>query len=144
MPKPQTFVPTVPTIGTVMTAFPYFIEPDAHVAAAQTMLTQFNVHHLPVRDGDKIVGVITAQDLRRAQALGCDLSTDSDLRVASVCTREVHVVAPEVALDAVLAHMAQTHIDVVCVVKDGRLVGIYTFTDACRQFAERLRAQSAG
>lgn len=132
----------LPTIGSVMTPFPYFIEPDAHAASAKTMLTQFNVHHLPVRDGDKIVGVIAAQDLRRAEALGCDLSSDSNMRVADVCGREVHVVAPETMLDEVLAHMARTGVDVVCVVKDDKLAGIYTMTDACRQLAKLLRART--
>lgn len=131
----------IPTIGSAMTAFPYFIELDAHAAAAQTMMQQFKVHHLPVRDGDKIAGVISEQDLRRAQALGRDTSSDSDTRVADVCARDVQFVHPDEPLDAVLAHMAEARIDVVCVIRDGKLAGIYTFTDACRQFAGLLRGQ---
>lgn len=135
-------MPVLPTIGSAMTAFPYFIELDAHAAAARTMLQQFKIHHLPVRDGDKIVGVLTEQDLKRAEALGRDLSNDGDTRVADICSREVHFVDPDEPLHAVLMHMAQARIDVVCIVKNGKLAGIYTVTDACRQFAESLRAQS--
>lgn len=134
MPKPA-------TIGSAMTAFPYFIELDAHAAAAMTMMQQFKVHHLPVRDGEKIAGVISEQDLRRAQALGHDISSGSDTRVADICSRDVHFVHPDEPLDAVLVHMAEAHIDAVCIIRDGKLAGIYTFTDACRQFAGLLRAQ---
>jgi acetoin utilization protein AcuB len=135
-------MPMPPPITSVMTAYPYYIELDAHAAAARTMLQQFKIHHLPVRDGEKIVGVISEQDLRKAEAFGRDVSSDSDTRVAEVCTREVHFVDPDEPLDAVLTHMAETQIDVVCVVKHGKLAGIYTFTDACRQFAELLRQQA--
>jgi len=132
----------VPTIGSAMTAFPYFIELDAHAAAARTMMQQFKIHHLPVRDGEKIVSVISEQELKRAEAFGRDISPDSDTRVADVCTRNVHFAKPEEPLDAVLQHMSEAHVDVTCVVSNGRLAGIYTFTDAFRQFAESLRAQA--
>jgi len=135
-------MPKLPTIGSAMTAFPYLIELDAHAAAAKTMLQQFKVHHLPVREGEKIVVVISDQDLRRAQALGRDVSSDSDVRVADVCSRDVYVVEPDEPLDAVLQHMAEARIDVVCIVDRGKLTGIFTISDACRQFAGLLRAQS--
>lgn len=132
----------MPTVGSVMTAFPYFVELDAHAATAKTMLAQYKVHHLPVREGDRVVGIVTESDLRQAQAFGWDISSASNVRVADVCNRETYVVAPEEPLDAVLVHMAQAPIDVVCVVRDGKLAGIFTFTDACRQFAQLLRAQA--
>lgn len=136
-------MPMPPTIASAMTAYPYYIELDAHAAAARTMLEQFKIHHLPVRDGEKIVGVISEQDLRKAEVFGRDISSNSDTRVAEVCTREVHFVDPDESLDAVLKHMAETQVDVVCVVRQGKLAGIYTMTDACRQFADLLRQQAA-
>jgi acetoin utilization protein AcuB len=136
-------MPKLPTIGSAMTPFPYYIEADAHATAAKTMLEQYRIHHLAVRDGEKIVGVISDQDLRRAQALGRDLSGTADTRVADVCTRGVHIVGPDEPLDIVLMHMSKTRIDVVCVVDGGKLAGIFTMTDACRQFAELLRARPA-
>jgi CBS domain-containing protein len=132
----------VPTIGSVMTAFPYFIELDSHAAAARTMMQQFKIHHLPVRDGERIVSVISEQELQRAEAFGRDVSSDSDTRVADICTREVHFADPDEPLDSVLKHMSEARVDVTCIVKGGKLAGIYTLTDACRQFAELLRAQS--
>ncbi len=38
--------------------------------------------------------------------------------------------------------MADDHIGSTPVVKDRKLVGIFTATDACRSFAEHLRAES--
>ena len=39
--------------------------------------------------------------------------------------------------DRVLLHMADEHIGCALVVKDGRLAGIFTTTDACRVFSTR-------
>ena len=132
-------MPKMPTIASAMTPFPYFIEVDAHAAAAKAMMQQFKIHHLPVRDGDRIAGIISELDLRRAQAFGRDISSDSDIRALDICLRDVCVVDPDQPLDRVLSHMAGAQVDVVCVVKDGKLIGIYTYTDACRQFMELLR-----
>ena len=132
-------MPRIPTINSVMTAFPYFIDADARMSAAETMLKQFRIHQLAVREGDKIVGVVSDRDLKRAQALGHGHS-GRDTRVGDVCTREVYVVGPDEPLDAVLTRMAETRTDVVCIVKDEKLAGIFTFTDACRRFAALLRS----
>ncbi len=131
-----------PTIGYVMTPFPHFIERDQHVTTAKTMLDQLRIHHLPVRDGDRMVGVITDQDLRQAEALGLNLSISSNVRVADVCAKEVFVVDPDEPLDEVLMQMAERHVDAALIMKNGKLAGIFTVTDACRQFAKSIRSQS--
>jgi len=43
-------------------------------------------------------------------------------------------------LDHVLMEMADRHIGSVLVVREKRLAGIFTVTDACRRFGEFLRA----
>ena len=47
-------------------------------------------------------------------------------------------------LDRVLSKMARLQVGSVLVVKEDRLAGIFTVTDACRSFAECLRAQFPG
>ena len=43
-------------------------------------------------------------------------------------------------LDVVLRRMVQANVESALVVKEGRLVGIFTRTDACRCFGELLRS----
>lgn len=73
-------------IDSVMTSYPYVIELDALAATARTMMQQLKVRHLPVREGDKVVGVVTEQVLQMAEACGRDL-TGSGIKVRDLCSR---------------------------------------------------------
>jgi acetoin utilization protein AcuB len=130
------------TIEAVMTTFPYSIDYDAHAGTAWSMLNQLHIHHLPVREGERVFGVITDRDLKRAQILGQDLSADSGVRVADVCSRDVYIVTPETSLIEVLENMADQQRDVALVVRQEHLVGIFTLSDVCRRYAEFLRTDS--
>jgi acetoin utilization protein AcuB len=127
-----------PTIESVMTTFPYSIEADAHAASARTLMTQLHIRHLPVRAGEQFVAVISERDLARAAAAGWDLAVTSNTRVQDICSRSVYTVSPDTPLVDVLRHMATQDVDVVLVMRSGKLAGVFTFSDACRLFAEML------
>jgi len=129
------------TIDAVMTPYPYSIEIDAHLTTAKAMLTQFKIRHLPVRDGDKWVGVVTEQNLDMAQALGIDMSVSSNVRIRDLCRHKVYSVAPDAPLALVLREMAERFLDSALVVKDGKLLGIFTASDALRRYAEVLQGK---
>lgn len=124
-----------------MTPYPYFIEIDAHASTARSMLVQLKFRHLPVREDDTIVGVVTEHDLRQAEGFGVDISIGSDVRVRDVCRRGVYLVGPNEPLVDVLRHMAERYLDSALIIRNGRLAGIFTFSDACRHFAELLERQ---
>jgi acetoin utilization protein AcuB len=130
-----------PTIESVMTTYPYVIELDSLAMTARTMMQQLKVRHLPVRDGDKVMGVVTEQILQMAEACGKDLS-GSGLKVRELCTKNVLLVAPEEPLESVLRRMADRHVEVALVLRQGHLAGIFTTTDACRRYADGLREQA--
>jgi acetoin utilization protein AcuB len=129
------------TIGDVMTPYPYSIEIDAHLTTAKAMLTQFRIRHLPVRDGDKWVGVVTEQSLEMAQALGIDMSVSSNVRIRDLCRHKAYSVAPDAPLTHVLRDMAEGFLDSALVVKDGKLLGIFTASDALRHYADVLQGR---
>ncbi len=126
-------------IDSVMTSYPYVIEMDALAVTARTMMQQLKVRHMPVREGDKVMGVMTEQVLQMAEACGKDL-TGSGIKVRDLCSKNVLLVPPEEPLDSVLRKMAEQHIEVALVLRQGRLAGIFTTTDACRCYAESLAA----
>jgi len=128
-------------IEDVMTPYPYSIEIDAHLTTVRTMMTQFKIRHLPVREGDKWIGVVTKQQLDMAQMLGVDLSVSSNVRIRDLCRHNAYIVAPGASLAEVLRHMAERSLDTVLVVKDGKLLGIFTATDALKRYAGLLNGQ---
>ena len=128
----------MPRIGAVMTPFPYSLGPEDSLAAARRSMAEHRIRHLPVMIEGSPAGVITDQDMRRAEAAGgTDDLTVGDLTLTEAC--EADISAP---LDLVLLEMADRHLDSALVLKGGRLVGIFTATDACRRFAEFLRREA--
>jgi CBS domain-containing protein len=77
--------------------------------------------------------VITSHDVQLAS------QGPAGTRVREICLRETYVVELTEPLDRVLLRMSAQHLDSALVVKDGKLVGIFTISDACRAFGELLR-----
>ncbi len=129
----------VPLIKSVMTPFPYSIAMDARIEDAQAMMAEHDIRHLPVKESGKIVSVISDRDIRLTLQSGSQRDKDS-LRVRDVCVHETYIVELNERLDSVLLHMARYHIGSALVVKNGKLAGIFTTTDACRCYGEYLRS----
>lgn len=103
------------------------------------MMAEHDIRHLPVKENGKIVSVISDRDIRLALHSGSHRDKDS-LRVRDVCVHETYIVELNERLDSVLLHMARYHIGSALVVKNGKLAGIFTTTDACRCYGEYLRS----
>ena len=73
-------------------------------------------------------------------SIDLDETLDRAQEMMDLVHLETYVVDLSTPLDAVLLHMAREHIELALVVKEERLAGIFTLTDACKQFAECLRA----
>ncbi len=131
----------MPLIKSVMTPFPYSIETERPLGDARAMMLRHNVHHLPVMQDGRLIGVISERDVR----IGASRSPEDDpppdeYRVRDVCDARAYVVALNTPLDQVLLHMARTHTGAALVIKEDRLVGIFTMTDACRAYGELLKS----
>jgi acetoin utilization protein AcuB len=108
-------VERIPAIKSVMTPFPYSIDPEAEAVSARAMMDEHEIRHLPVKHGDSLV-------------------------VKDVMVAEPYVVDLNERLDNVLLRLADQHDGCALVVKHGRLAGIFTSTDACRVFGQHLRS----
>lgn len=127
----------IPPIKSVMTPFPYSIAGERSPREARAMMAEHEIQHLPVVDDGTIIGVLRERDLDLA--LDERIDGADRLRAREVCRGETYVVEMTTPLDRVLARMAERHHDSALVVKEGRLVGIFTATDACQRFSELLR-----
>lgn len=115
-----------------MTAFPYAVDTGDPVTRAAELLQK--VRLLPVLDGHRPVGVLEARDLEQSTA-GEPAAT-----VGEVVRVEPFIVDLSEPLDRVLFEMARRHLTYAVVVKDERLAGIFTASDACRCFRDFLLA----
>lgn len=117
----------------MMTPFPYHVEAEAPLAEARALMAEHDIHHLPVKRGDQITGVIAMRDLP-------PMGADAARAVSEIATGDPYVVDINARLDDVALTMAARHIDCVLVTRDGHLAGLFTTTDACRLLGEHLRA----
>lgn len=124
----------LPSVKVAMTPFPHAVERDAPLDRARAMLDAHGVHQLPVVADGRLVGVLFQRDLERGGA-------GAGARVADLCVPDPYVVDDGERLDGVLERMAREHLAVALVTRRDKLVGIFTVTDACRLFAEWLRAR---
>ena len=125
----------MPQIVRVMTPFPYAIGIDESAASAKALMQEHGFRHLPVHDGSELVSVLSRTDLPDQHG---PPASQSDLQVQDICALDAYIVDVAEPLDEVLRTMADRHIDCTLVVKNGKLVGIFTATDACRCFGDFL------
>jgi acetoin utilization protein AcuB len=130
----------IPSIGSVMTPFPCVVQVNASVLAARALMVEHEVRHLPVKDGSTLIGVLTDRDLKRALDPSLGLPPKEELFVRDVFVPDAYIVDVGEPLDNVLDHMSSQHIGSALVTKSGRLVGIFTLTDAARLFSRYLRS----
>jgi CBS-domain-containing membrane protein len=125
-----------------MTPLPLSIGVEARVLEARELMAEHDIRHLPVTDDGRLVGVVTQRDIGLVLDPELDLPFDEELRVRSVCILEAYVVAPDTPLDEVVDEMARRRIGSALVARNGRLLGIFTVTDACRLLADTLRGRA--
>ncbi|MFP8877059.1 MAG: CBS domain-containing protein [Myxococcota bacterium] len=130
----------IPSIKAVMTPFPYTIAVEEPLSQAEAIMRSHGVRHVPVENAGRIVGVVSDQDLRRAPPEGAEQGTS---RVGDFCLTEPYVVDLEGRLDDVLIQMARRRAACALITREGKLVGIFTTTDACQVLADVLRARFA-
>ena len=124
-----------------MTPFPYAVAPDATLRQARTLMSEHDIRHLPVRDGEKLVGLLSDGDVRRALDPTFGSGLGHGATVAHAMVRDPYAVDLHAPLAPVLRELARRRIGSCLVTKEGRLVGIFTATDACRVFADHLAEQ---
>jgi acetoin utilization protein AcuB len=122
-----------PTVAAYMTPNPEAIAPDALLSEARARMRKKNHRHLAVRRLGEIVGVISNRDLEAAQG---DRGDDVKLIVDDAMTPFAFEVPPDAPLGATARRMARAKFGAALVTSHGRLVGIFTTTDALDALAD--------
>ena len=127
-----------PQVIAFMTPFPHSIDVEAPLADAHELMRQHRFRHLPVTSDGAVVGVLTDRDIKLV--LGPDFGSpvERELKVCDAYVEKPCVVPASTPVAKVARVMADNRIGSAIVTKHGKLVGIFTVTDACRALAEIL------
>jgi acetoin utilization protein AcuB len=118
------------TIKDFMTEDPYTIGQDQTLTAAHQMMREYSIRHLPVLNGNRLVGILSQRDLFLVETLK-DVHPDEVL-VSEAMTEVPMSVPPGALLVSVAAEMADKKYGAAIVVENGKVVGIFTTVDALR------------
>lgn len=125
-----------PRVSDFMTPLVHRIEPRALLAEAKALMEEHGIRHLPVIDGEALVGILTMSDLYVLESM---LSFDADRStVGEAMSRDVFTVARDTPLGAVARGMAERQIGSAVVIEAEKPVGIFTATDGLRALAQIL------
>jgi acetoin utilization protein AcuB len=126
----------MPAVKSVMTPFPWSIDVEEGLDEAKAMMAERGIRHLPVSEDGELVGVLSERDLLNRDA--------EDLTVEDACRRDAYIVDRATPLARVAFEMARRRIGSALVTREGKLVGIFTSTDACRSLGELLHSLFPG
>lgn len=115
------------TISDVMTTCPYDISSDLSIEEARDMMVLKGIRNLPVVEDGRLVGILFKAAIDSALASGGAGDAISNLTLESP-----YIVASTEELAVVAGTMAEKKSSCALVQDEGKIVGIFTTTDACR------------
>jgi len=124
-----------PSLTSEMTAFPYVIDVESPLEDADAMMKEHGIRHLPVVHDGELAGVVNHHQVSSAARDG-QVTT-----VGDVYDAHGYVVSMDVDLAVVCTEMAKRGLNAAIVMRQGKLVGIFTASDACHTLANVLRSQ---
>jgi acetoin utilization protein AcuB len=126
----------------------YTVTPETTLPEAVRLTGQRGVRHLPVLNGERLVGILSDRDLKQAMASPATSLEAHELRylldrlhVGEIMTRSVITIGPMSPIEDAARLMMLEKIGALPVTDGDRLVGLVTETDVLRLF---LRAMGAG
>jgi acetoin utilization protein AcuB len=105
------------------------VSPETTLADAYRTMREKSFRHLPVLEGERLVGVVTDRDLRLATSALAPVPFPADSSVAEVMCREPLTADAEDAVEDAARVMRERKIGCLPVVDDGRVIGIITGID---------------
>jgi len=123
-----------------MTEAPHTIGVEQTVAIASRMMKQHDIRHLPVLHGGQIVGVLSDRDVALIESFK-ELDAHK-VTVEDAMSQIPYVASPDTPITKVARDMAEHKYGSTIVMKNGKVVGVFTTIDACRALADLLESRS--
>jgi CBS domain-containing protein len=135
------------TAGEMMTANPATVSPQASLAEAWDLMRELDVRHLPVVDGEAVVGMLSDRDLcspdigRLLTEKGADgLRRRLSRPVIQFMSSDVVAVEPETEMGELITLFLDQKVGAIPVIVPDtrRIVGIVSYIDVLRAVQEAL------
>ncbi len=123
-------------VGRFMTPSPHSIGRDQSLETAHTMMRAYGIRHLPVLEAGKLAGILSQRDLYFVESIA-PLDTRT-VKVEEAMSQETYSVRPDTPVDEVAHEMIDRRYGCAVVIEGGKVVGVFTTTDALRALCELL------
>jgi CBS domain-containing protein len=137
------------TVNDLMTHDVISVSSGAKLSAAQQIMQEFGIRHLPVVDHGNLVGIISKGDIREAQPSDASTLTVWEanylwdrIDVRETMTKTVVTVEAKQPLVDALKVMVARRFSSLPVVREGVLVGILTETDVFNKLIALAEAET--
>jgi len=136
-------------VGKDMTQNLITITSEKLLTEAAELLKKYRIHHLPVVQGEKLIGIITDTDIRNAVVNNKhdnepESITLSSIKVSDVMVTNLVTITPEDFLEDALLILSEKRFGALPVVEDEKLVGIITKADILKAFIKILGVENIG
>jgi len=133
-----------------MTSPATILSKDARLLGAAILLRSTGIRHLPVVDGERLVGIVTDRDIQRCAPSLLVGTTQEEYNavfqhtpLSQVMMREPLFVSPETLLSQAAALLVEYKYGCLPVVEEGRVVGMLTVIDMLTVFRRILIGEMA-
>ncbi|HLI46243.1 MAG TPA: CBS domain-containing protein [Geobacterales bacterium] len=116
----------------------YVIGPNDTLAFARKIMLRNNISKLVVVNGDEITGIISLRDIAQVLTkLGTEFNSTLDqILVKKIAKTDIIKLEAEQSVKNACKVMKEKEVGSVVIVKNNKLAGIFTPTDACKIFNE--------
>ena len=133
-------------IKDIMTAEVVTLKVDEELSLASDIMTLARIRHLPIVEGENLVGIISQRDLFKASlasAVGYDYGKDrkhlKTVLIKEVMIKDVFTIEPDAKIYEAGRIMLEKKIGCLPVVQDDALVGMVTETDILQFFVSHYQ-----
>lgn len=123
-----------PPVSACMVRDPDTIDPTAQVAYLADYLDSADYRHLPVTDGERLLGIVSDRDVRMAVGRGMT----EDTPVSEIMARDPVTIGPDEPVSRAAELMRQNRFSALPVEEEARLMGLITSTDVLEHCARVL------
>jgi acetoin utilization protein AcuB len=136
--SPDAAVPAhqYPTVRQYMTPAPCTIARNQSLSVAHRTMRERGIGHLPVLDGEIVVGVLSERDVLLLESLPG--ANPTDLRVEEAMAPDPYFVTPDTPVAEVARALRERMIGSAIALEGVRPVGVFTTSDALHVLADLL------
>ncbi len=120
-----------------MTSTPHSIGVSLSLSDAANMMRAYKIRHLPVLDGNQLVGIVSDRDIQMVNSMA-GVKAD-DVPIEEAMSQSPYTVASTTPLEVCARHMAKHKLGSAVVVNaNNKVVGVFTVTDGMNALADLL------